>query len=182
LTFFAVDPLQTSRPIIVLKMGKGLSSTKIRRPKALESFSAMAGASRIMAHKERSSSMSHTKLLSTTLLVACVFLATVAVAAPVSKDQPINASIQTSLQPDLTLKSTLATGLLTTASLHHKTCRCSCGYPCETDADCGGAVGSCEAFISCCDQGETKSSFQQTAGRSTRTGEEAAVVVNVKCK
>ena len=31
-----------------------------------------------------------------------------------------------------------------------RTCRCSCGYPCKTDADCGGAIGSCRAGISCC--------------------------------
>jgi hypothetical protein len=31
-----------------------------------------------------------------------------------------------------------------------RTCRCSCGYPCKTDADCGGAVGSCRGGISCC--------------------------------
>src|SRR5947209_3520507 len=30
------------------------------------------------------------------------------------------------------------------------TCRCSCGFPCKTDADCGGALGSCRAGISCC--------------------------------
>lgn len=29
-------------------------------------------------------------------------------------------------------------------------CRCSCGYPCETDADCGGALGSCRTGITCC--------------------------------
>ena len=27
-------------------------------------------------------------------------------------------------------------------------CRCSCGYPCQTSADCGGA--SCDPFITCC--------------------------------
>ncbi len=31
-----------------------------------------------------------------------------------------------------------------------KTCHCSCGFPCKTDADCGGALGSCRAGISCC--------------------------------
>ena len=31
-----------------------------------------------------------------------------------------------------------------------RTCRCSCGYPCTSDADCGGAIGSCRAGISCC--------------------------------
>ena len=27
-------------------------------------------------------------------------------------------------------------------------CRCSCGFPCETSADCGGS--SCDKFITCC--------------------------------
>lgn len=27
-------------------------------------------------------------------------------------------------------------------------CRCSCGYPCQTSADCDG--GSCDPFITCC--------------------------------
>lgn len=31
-----------------------------------------------------------------------------------------------------------------------RTCRCSCGFPCTTDADCGGGVGSCRSGITCC--------------------------------
>jgi hypothetical protein len=31
-----------------------------------------------------------------------------------------------------------------------RTCVCSCGYPCTSDADCGGALGSCRSGISCC--------------------------------
>ena len=30
-----------------------------------------------------------------------------------------------------------------------RTCRCSCGYPCKTDADCGPG-GTCGAGITCC--------------------------------
>ena len=30
-----------------------------------------------------------------------------------------------------------------------RTCRCSCGYPCRTDADCGPG-GICAAGITCC--------------------------------
>ena len=30
-----------------------------------------------------------------------------------------------------------------------RTCRCSCGYPCKTNADCG-AGGVCSAGITCC--------------------------------
>jgi hypothetical protein len=31
-----------------------------------------------------------------------------------------------------------------------KTCTCSCGLPCTSDADCGGALGSCRLGITCC--------------------------------
>ena len=31
-----------------------------------------------------------------------------------------------------------------------RTCRCSCGAPCRTDADCGGAPGSCRQGVTCC--------------------------------
>jgi hypothetical protein len=31
-----------------------------------------------------------------------------------------------------------------------RTCKCSCGFPCKTDADCGGAEGSCRAGVTCC--------------------------------
>ena len=30
-----------------------------------------------------------------------------------------------------------------------RTCRCSCGFPCKTDADCGPG-GICRAGITCC--------------------------------
>jgi hypothetical protein len=31
-----------------------------------------------------------------------------------------------------------------------RTCVCSCGFACTSDADCGGALGSCRAGITCC--------------------------------
>lgn len=31
-----------------------------------------------------------------------------------------------------------------------RTCVCSCGYPCTSDVDCGGALGSCRSGITCC--------------------------------
>lgn len=31
-----------------------------------------------------------------------------------------------------------------------RTCRCSCGYPCETNEDCG-AGGTCTSGITCCE-------------------------------
>ncbi len=127
--------------------------------------------------------MFHTKVLLTTLLMACALFVTVAVAAPVSNDQPVTASgdiIRTTLQPDLSFKSTLSPELLPQTNLRPKRgfCRCSCGYPCETSADCGGV--SCDPFITCCVQGEQNQSLQPGAGKSTRAGE--LPVVNVKCK
>ena len=40
--------------------------------------------------------------------------------------------------------STVGTGVRP----RHGYCRCSCGYPCSTSADCGGV--SCDPFITCC--------------------------------
>lgn len=128
--------------------------------------------------------MSHARLLSSAVLLACVFLVAVAVASPAANDQPLaraTTHIQTSLQPDLTLKSTVAADLLQTAADHRRGfCRCSCGYPCTSSADCGGA--SCDPFITCCERNGSQPAFQQMGARSTRTGEEQAVNVNLKCK
>ena len=117
------------------------------------------------------------------LLGGVLLLALAAVAAAASSDQAPASSfntIRTTLQPDLTLKGSLAPELVPNA-LHHRTCRCSCGYPCNSDADCGPG-GSCDAFISCCDRGGTSAAFQPAAARSTRTGEAEPVAVNFKCK
>jgi hypothetical protein len=95
--------------------------------------------------------------LSRMLLLCCILLATVfalAAPAPAPTTGPASSSavaIQTYLQPDLSLKSVLATGSLQLAGgPPHilRTCACSCGFPCTTDADCGG--GACTAGITCC--------------------------------
>ncbi len=128
--------------------------------------------------------MSYAKLMSCAMFLACVFLVAVAVASPAATDQPLagSSNMQTSLQPDLRLKSTVPADLLPTLTANRKgTCRCSCGYPCSTDAQCGPG-GVCDPFISCCDREGTERAFQQIGPRSTRTGEEQAVVVNLKCK
>lgn len=128
--------------------------------------------------------MLRTKVLLTTLLIACAIFVTaaVAVAAPVSEDQTIansGSTIRTTLQTDLTLKGEFSLGISTTPTTGikpHGFCRCSCGYPCETSADCGGV--SCDPFITCCVRGAQEQSLG--LGKSTRAGEEPAV--NVKCK
>jgi hypothetical protein len=102
-----------------------------------------------------------------TLVILCVLVgAAVAIAStPKSTNRSTNSSpaVKTYLLPDLTLKSVISPALLpapatstqavtAVAQKRPKTgfCRCSCGFPCSTDADCGGA--SCDPFITCCDK------------------------------
>jgi hypothetical protein len=122
--------------------------------------------------------MSHKKVV-LMLLGTCFLLFSVAFAAPVS-DQAGNAgsAIRTTIQADFTFKSTLSPELFATAAFHQKTCRCSCGFPCNQDEDCGPG-GSCEQFISCCDRNQPN---PQSAARSTRHGEMPAEALSVKCK
>jgi hypothetical protein len=118
------------------------------------------------------------------LLFATILLATVAsatAAAPASDEaQSSVGSIHTYLMPDLSLKSAFAVPVLPSGAGARKTCRCSCGTaPCATDADCGGGVGSCSAFISCCAKGDGALQFQRSdqASRKTELPE-----INSKCK
>jgi hypothetical protein len=118
----------------------------------------------------------------TMLLITCSLLVASAVAAPPSDDHSaLNSgiSIRTVLQPDLTLKSTFSQSLARTpgTAVADKKgfCRCSCGFECSTDQQCGPG-GRCDAFISCCDRGGHNEWFLQM---SSRTGETPA---GVKCK
>jgi hypothetical protein len=125
------------------------------------------------------------------LLSFVVLVVTAAVAAAVPNNQLIGNSeiaIRTYLQPDLTLKSVLSPALLpeasglTVAGGGLRTCRCSCGFRCTTNADCGPG-GVCAPGITCCEkkQGDPElQSFQASAAASSRTGE--APAFNVKCK
>jgi hypothetical protein len=95
-------------------------------------------------------------VLFATVLMAAV--GTASAAAPI--DEAATASvgaIHTYLMPDLSLKSVFSVPLapqIAPAPNFKKfkgSCRCSCATNnCNTDADCGGAVGSCTEFISCC--------------------------------
>lgn len=73
-------------------------------------------------------------------------------------------ALKSYLMPDLSLRSVISPDLLpvstkkatqpatSVAGPPRKTgfCRCSCGFPCTSDADCGGT--SCDPFITCCDK------------------------------
>jgi hypothetical protein len=70
--------------------------------------------------------------------------------APCAQAQPDETSIVFEPLSGGSSKAEPSTIELLGTSHGGRTCRCSCGYPCKTDADCGGAVGSCHAGISCC--------------------------------
>lgn len=135
-------------------------------------------------------------LKSKSLLALLLLMTAAAFAAPASSDgtKTSAAPIKTILRSDLSLKSTLvvpdpaqpAAGATTAAFL--RTCRCSCGQPCKTDADCGGGI--CSAGITCCNRtpgpanasaGALDTIFQQEESRSSRKNPGlSAVTVNCK--
>ena len=98
-----------------------------------------------------------------TLLVVLLLAATAAVAATAdSTSQAVTTApaIRHYLMPDLSIKSVFPDLLPQSEPLAAQPdaavaarpkngfCRCSCGFPCATSADCGGV--SCDPFITCC--------------------------------
>jgi len=109
------------------------------------------------------------KFLLTTLCSGFPASATAA-APPNEAAQSSVGSIHTYLMPDLSLKSAFTMPVLPSGAGFRKTCRCSCGTaPCANDADCGGGVGSCSAFISCCAKGDETLSFSGADKSSRKT-------------
>ena len=109
-------------------------------------------------------------------LVFVLLLAATAAFAATSDSSSSSATvapaIRTYLMPDLSLKSVFSVPVLALPSGtgFRKTCRCSCGTaPCGTDKDCGGGVGSCSAFISCCAKGDKTLSFSGADNSSRKT-------------
>ena len=100
----------------------------------------------------------------TWLVVVLLLMAVAAFAVtPDSNASNVTAApaIKTYLMPDLTFHSVFTLDMLLqpaqtlngpadglAARPRHGTCRCSCGFPCATSADCGGS--SCDPFITCC--------------------------------
>jgi hypothetical protein len=127
-------------------------------------------------------------VLKSLLLLSVLLIAAVALAAPAANDQStlnsVNA-LRTYLQPDLTLKSALSPDFLPPAQgpkvAFSRTCRCSCGFPCKTNADCGPG-GICTGGITCCNQGPKgpQAAWLQAAALSSRSS--AAPQLNSNCK
>jgi hypothetical protein len=121
------------------------------------------------------------------LLVSFIFLVAVAAPAAPAANQPgdSGSAIRTYLQPDLTFKSVLSSDLLVQASeTQHafgRTCRCSCGFPCKTNADCGPG-GVCAPGITCCNKTPDNPSdgWFQDAALASRTTPLPAMKSNCK--
>lgn len=122
-----------------------------------------------------------------TIVVAVVFLAAVAVAATASQDK---AAIKTFMQSDLSLKTVLSPELSQPGifagiqTYSFRTCRCSCGFPCKTNADCGPG-GVCAPGITCCATSSgndaTSQVFQDRENLSSRETP-SLIPISVKCK
>lgn len=127
-------------------------------------------------------------VLKSLLLFSVLLIAVAALAAPAANDQStlnsVNA-LRTYLQPDLTLKSVLSSEFVPQAQgpkvAFLRTCRCSCGFPCKTNADCGPG-GLCTNGITCCNQGPKgqPAAWLQAAALSSRNS--AAPELNSNCK
>jgi len=124
-------------------------------------------------------------VLKTILFFSILLMTTIASSAPVPTNETAPSSvgsIHTYLMPDLSMKSVFSVPVSPEASAaaFRKTCRCSCGTaPCATDADCGGGVGSCSAFISCCAKPPEAQWLQNSPEASRQT---EPPVMNFKCK
>ena len=114
-----------------------------------------------------------------------ILLVATAAAVPASQDSRI---IQTVLQPDLSLHSVISPDFysagINSAWTGLRTCVCSCGLPCTTNADCGPG-GVCGKGITCCAAGlardATLSIFQQREALSSRQSP-SLIPLKVNCQ
>lgn len=118
--------------------------------------------------------MSLRSILKISLCVTILAMTVATASAVAPAEQATGNSVQaihTYLMPDLSLKSALSVPLpLQPATGFVKTCRCSCGTAkCANDEDCGGGVGSCSHFISCCAKQPEASSIQGAQESSRKT-------------
>jgi len=127
-----------------------------------------------------------TSLFKAAAIVVAVLLTVAAAAAPASQDTRV---IKTFLRPDLSLQTMISpdffyAGNNTPKTAFLRTCRCSCGYPCKTNADCGPG-GVCAAGITCCATAPGKDAtnriFQEREALSSRQ-RPSLIPVSVNCK
>ena len=120
------------------------------------------------------------------LLMAVLFLLVAAAVAsspaPNSSEKNSSTVIKTYLQADLSLKSVFQSPETTLLAIGTRTCRCSCGQPCKTDADCGGSI--CAPGISCCNAPGKQGTGAYFAERDALSSHKdpARVTVSINCK
>lgn len=74
---------------------------------------------------------------------------TATLASPCGSALPLFGELDAWLAAPVLLEGGEATPVPASAITGVRTCRCSCGQPCKTDADCGPG-GVCRAGITCC--------------------------------
>ena len=139
------------------------------------------------------------KLFVVVLLLAAVS-AVAATTDPNIQPATVAPAIKTYLMPDLTFMSVFSLDLLqpsealaaqpdTVAAARPRTgfCRCSCGFPCSTSADCGGV--SCDKFITCCarktqnpEAGWFTRSFESSSHKTAQPEAVLKEIVKSECK
>ena len=118
-------------------------------------------------------------------IAVAILLVATAATAPASQENRI---IRTALQPDLSLHSVISPDLYSagtnSAWTGLRTCVCSCGLRCTTDADCGPG-GVCGKGITCCATVPTRDAtlgiFQQREAFSSRQTP-SLIPLSVNCK
>jgi hypothetical protein len=126
--------------------------------------------------------------------------AAMAATTDANDQQSTTTGIKTYLMPDLSFKSVFVLDMaplpealasepdaLAAAPKRRGTCRCSCGFPCATSADCGGA--SCDPFITCCARKSQNPeaewftrSFEFSSHKSAQSDEILKEIVKAECK
>jgi len=123
------------------------------------------------------------------LLMAFVTTAVATSTSPTVSEKNSPTVIKTYLRADLSLKSVFAPELSPAAgtpivlATGIRTCRCTCGLPCKTDADCGGNV--CAPGITCCNSTPRKDALSDYfAQKETLSSHKNPAHVNatVNCK
>ena len=127
------------------------------------------------------------------LIVLVVLLAGTAIAATTDSNQTTTGvpAIRTYLLPDLSLKTAISPALLPSAApqaenvaagARHGFCRCSCGFPCTSSADCGGA--SCDPFITCCARQENPDAewFSRSLDQASHKTALPEAILKANCK
>ncbi|HKV93494.1 MAG TPA: hypothetical protein VJW20_13185 [Candidatus Angelobacter sp.] len=129
------------------------------------------------------------------MVLVVLLAAGTAIAATTDSNQNATGvpAIRTYLLPDLSLKTAISPALLPSTApqvenlaagvpKRHGFCRCSCGFQCTSDADCGGT--SCDPFITCCARQESPDAewFSRSLDQASHKTTPPAAILKANCK